>query len=77
MPTYTYGCERCGEFDLQQSIADPPLDSCPVCGGPVERLITGGSGFILKGRGATASHCGRETPCCGRETRCDKPPCGK
>lgn len=77
MPTYVYQCSNCGEFEEQQSISAPALGSCPTCGGAVRRLIVGGTGFIMKGRGAPASHCERETPCCGRETRCDRPPCGK
>lgn len=77
MPTYVYSCADCGEFEQIQSIVDPPLDCCPRCGGAVKRVITGGSGFIVKGRGASQSHCEREAPCCGREERCDKPPCGK
>ncbi len=77
MPTYVYECESCGEFELQQSIVEPARETCPRCGEPVRRLISGGTGFILRGKGATALDCGHETPCCGRETRCDKPPCGK
>lgn len=76
MPIYVYECDKCGEFEEQQSISAPVLSSCPVCGGKVERLIAGGTSFIMKGRGASA-HCERETPCCGQATRCDKPPCGK
>ena len=77
MPIYVYQCENCGEFEEHQSMSDPPLERCPTCGKVVQRVITGGSGFILKGQGAAASHCGQSSPCCGRETRCDEPPCGK
>ncbi|MBW2261793.1 MAG: zinc ribbon domain-containing protein [Deltaproteobacteria bacterium] len=77
MPTYDYACESCGEFELQQSIIEPARKTCPRCGGPVRRLISGGTGFILKGSSSAALDCGHEKPCCGRETRCDKPPCGK
>ena len=77
MPTYVYECEGCGEFEVQQSISEPALARCPQCGIAVRRVISGGTGFIFKGRGASASHCDRDAPCCGRETRCDKPPCGK
>jgi len=77
MPTYVYECKDCGEFEQQQSISEPALKRCPQCGGSVSQVITGGAGFIIKGRGASADHCERDTPCCGRETRCDKPPCGK
>ena len=76
MPTYLYECKRCGEFEEQQSILAPARSSCPTCGDEVRRVIAGGTSFIIKGRGASASPCERETPCCGRENRCDKPPCG-
>ena len=77
MPTYVYRCNCCGEFEVHQSIKDPPLEQCPDCGTTVRRVITGGTVFILKGHGATKSNCDRETPCCGREVRCEKLPCGK
>jgi putative FmdB family regulatory protein len=77
MPTYTYECASCGEFEHQQSISEPALDRCPQCGKAVKRMISGGTGFILKGQGAFVSNCGNESPCCGRETRCEKPPCSK
>ena len=77
MPTYTYHCDACGDFEHQAPITDPALGACPTCGGPVERIITPGAGFIIKGQGATRSNCGHETPCCGRAQRCDEPPCGK
>jgi len=85
MPTYEYRCRKCGhEFEQFQKITDPPLSECPVCSGSVERLITTGGGFILKGRGfyATdyaqgrgATRCGREQPCCGKDTPCEVKPC--
>ncbi len=81
MPTYGYRCPRCGEFEEHQSILDEALKACPLCGSAVQRIITGGSGFIVKGGGATEPvtrrSCERDTPCCGRATRCDKPPCGE
>jgi putative FmdB family regulatory protein len=52
MPTYEYKCRDCGEkFDLLQKITAPPVTTCPACGGPVERLISGGSGMLFKGSG--------------------------
>jgi putative FmdB family regulatory protein len=77
MPTYVYRCEKCGEFDVTQSITAPPLDLCPNCRGAVKPVISGGSGFIIRGHGSSRSRCERETPCCGRDERCDKPPCGE
>jgi putative FmdB family regulatory protein len=77
MPIYVYECARCGEFEEQQTMSAPALTECPLCGGAVKRIIAGGTGIIVKGRGASESHCDRSTPCCGREVRCDRPPCGK
>lgn len=52
MPTYQYKCLACGHtFEEFQAITDRPLDECPVCGGNVERLISGGAGFLFKGSG--------------------------
>jgi len=56
MPTYEYQCIKCGHrFEKLQSIKAPPLKSCPVCSGPVERLIGAGSGLIFKGTGFYAT----------------------
>jgi putative FmdB family regulatory protein len=85
MPTYEYECKDCGRrFERQQAITEAPLKRCPECGGEVDRLISGGTGFILKGAGPGqvrrgGASCSLETSgktCCGREERCGKPPCG-
>ena len=85
MPTYEYECRACGRrFDRQQSMTEAPLAKCPKCGGEVRRLISGGSGFIMKGsgqgrlgsgEGGCSLEAGGQT-CCGRDERCGKPPCG-
>ena len=52
MPTYEYECEKCKErFDMFQKMSDEPVTACPKCGGPVYRLLGGGSGIIFKGTG--------------------------
>ncbi len=52
MPTYEYECTSCGHlFEVFQKMSDPPVDSCPKCGGKSRRLIKGGSGIIFKGSG--------------------------
>lgn len=49
MPTYEYECTACGlQFEKQQSMKDEPLRICPECGAPVQRRISGGTGFIFK-----------------------------
>lgn len=52
MPTYEYRCTKCEhEFEEMQSMSAPPLDKCPECGGPAQRVISGGAGLIFKGSG--------------------------
>ncbi|MGH7492008.1 MAG: FmdB family zinc ribbon protein [bacterium] len=52
MPTYDYDCDSCGHnFELFQSISEPPAEKCPTCGGTVRRRIHGGVGLIFKGTG--------------------------
>lgn len=57
MPTYTYRCEKHGEFEEFHSILEQ-LEVCPMCQKEksehphkVERLISGGTTFILNGGG--------------------------
>jgi putative FmdB family regulatory protein len=53
MLTYVYRCKSCEEkFKIEQSIKDDAFTDCPFCKeGKLQRLISGGSGFILKGGG--------------------------
>jgi putative FmdB family regulatory protein len=60
MPTYEYHCSKCDhQFEVFQSISDPPLTVCPKehCGqktwgkGRVKRLIGAGAGLLFKGSG--------------------------
>jgi len=48
MPTYEYrakdvdkACDHCRErFEVQQSMSEEALTSCPQCGKPIERIIS-------------------------------------
>ncbi|MCL2277045.1 MAG: hypothetical protein FWC21_04040 [Treponema sp.] len=52
MPTYEYECKSCGhDFEIFQSMKDPPIKECPKCGQEIRRLIFGGTGVIFKGSG--------------------------
>ena len=51
MPNYDYQCEKCGKFEIWQSIKDDAMKACPTCGSKVERLISVGVGLVLKGSG--------------------------
>jgi putative FmdB family regulatory protein len=51
--TYEYACESCGhQWEAEQSIKDAPLKTCVACGKEkAKRLVSGGTGFLLKGGG--------------------------
>jgi putative FmdB family regulatory protein len=51
--TYEYVCEACGhQWEAEQSIKDSPLKKCVSCGeSKAKRLVSGGTGFLLKGGG--------------------------
>jgi putative FmdB family regulatory protein len=51
--TYEYLCKDCKhEWEVQQKINDPLITECPKCSGhSVQRLVSGGQGFQLKGGG--------------------------
>ncbi|MBN2322469.1 MAG: zinc ribbon domain-containing protein [Spirochaetes bacterium] len=75
MPTYEYECAVCGRrFERFQKMSEEPLRECPECDGNVRRLVTGGAGFIMKGKSTFTSRAAGKT-CCGRSERCDQPPC--
>ena len=40
MPLYEYECPKDGTFERMQKFSDPPVTACPVCGGPVEKLLS-------------------------------------
>ncbi|MCL2186720.1 MAG: FmdB family transcriptional regulator [Treponema sp.] len=69
MPTYEYECKSCSHnFEVFQSMSEPPLTICPECGKEIRRLIFGGTGVIFKGSGfyvtdkGKSSKAGTKTP---------------
>ncbi len=41
MPLYEYECQTDGSrFEVIQKFSDPPVETCPNCGGPVRKLIS-------------------------------------
>ena len=54
MPLYEYQCESCeARFEKIQKFSDPPVETCPKCGGKVHKLPSSpaiqfkGSGFYI------------------------------
>ena len=60
MPTYVYETiptvegERPKRFEIQQSMKDAPLKRHPDTGEPVQRVISGGFGYMPTGATAPA-----------------------
>jgi len=51
MPLYEYACDACGvRFERIQKFSDPPVTTCPTCGGAVQKLISSPA-FQFKGSG--------------------------
>jgi putative FmdB family regulatory protein len=41
MPLYEYQCESCDKvFERIQKFSDPPVETCPSCGGKVRKLLS-------------------------------------
>ncbi len=51
--TYQYDCTLCRhEWEVEQGMREPPVDECPRCHEKAaRRVVSGGSGFSLKGGG--------------------------
>ena len=54
MPLYEYQCESCAHrFERIQKFSDPPVETCPSCGGRVKKLLSSpaiqfkGSGWYI------------------------------
>jgi putative FmdB family regulatory protein len=54
MPLYEYQCETCAHrFERIQKYSDPPIETCPSCGGKVKKLLSSpaiqfkGSGWYI------------------------------
>jgi putative FmdB family regulatory protein len=51
MPIYEYQCESCGHrFETIRKFSDPPVETCPQCGGQVRKLPPAPA-FQFKGSG--------------------------
>lgn len=75
MPVYEYECQSCNEItETWQGISDEPLSHCPICRGPVKKIISVSS-FALKGGGwyadgysSTSASC-KSGGCNGKEKK--------
>jgi len=74
MPTYLFQCQKCGlQFEKFLKITDETIQKCPQCEGETQRLITGGAGFLLKGKGFYQNDYKKRESCCGKSEGCEHP----
>jgi putative FmdB family regulatory protein len=66
MPLYEFQCESCQKVTERiQKYSDPPMETCPACGGPVKKLFSSpaiqfkGSGFYINDYARKSSNGGR------------------
>lgn len=65
MPHYDYVCETCEHrYEKFQQMTDAQDTKCPVCGGPVRRLIGTGAGLMFKGSGFYETDYRKKTSSC-------------
>jgi putative FmdB family regulatory protein len=77
MPLYEYECNACSRrFERIQKFSDPPVATCPACGGAVRRLVSSpaiqfkGSGWYITDY---AKKGGEQTSSDDKPTKADKP----
>lgn len=57
MPTYDYECLVCdNEFEIEQSINDEAVATCPQCKVSTHRRLISKTSFLLKGSGWAADN---------------------
>jgi putative FmdB family regulatory protein len=67
MPLYEYECRVCGHrFEVIQKFADAPLETCPKCGGAVQKLLSAPA-FQFKGSGWYITDYARKDQGAGKE----------
>ena len=82
MPVYEYECPACEKvFEVQQRIADAPVEVCPDCDGPVKKLISmssfqlKGGGWYADGYSQTSGGAGKTGSSSTAKTNTTPPPC--
>jgi len=77
MPLYEYECENGHRFEKIQKFSDPPIERCPTCGAPVQKLISSpaiqfkGSGWYITDYARKESTPKSDKPDAAKETGAD------
>jgi len=60
MPTYDYQCTAGHQFEKIHKMSETPRVTCPTCGKPASRQISGGAGLVFKGSGFYITDYGKD-----------------
>lgn len=60
MPTYDYQCTDGHTFEKIHKMSESPRVTCPSCGKPAARQISGGAGLVFKGSGFYITDYGKD-----------------
>jgi putative FmdB family regulatory protein len=71
LPLYEYACPKHGTFERMQKFSDAPVTACPVCGGPVEKLLSAPA-IQFKGTGWYVTDYARKSSGEGKEKGASK-----
>jgi len=72
MPLYEYQCDSCGHrFELIRKFSDPPVETCPKCGGTVQKLVSSPA-FQFKGSGWYVTDYAKKSDSTKSETKGEK-----
>lgn len=78
MPTYEYECETCmNRFEVFQKMSDSPIKTCPDCGKPVRKILSGGIGISFQGSGFYVNDSVKKTSNSKCKSSCSDCPNGK
>jgi putative FmdB family regulatory protein len=64
---------ECCSFEALQSLSEPTLAQCPVCGHPVQRALTS-VGFFVRGASSSSERTKETKPIFGTSSRGDRNP---
>lgn len=62
MPTYEFSCPNGHDFEkfYRTISASPDQLTCPTCGAPAQRRVSGGAGLVFKGTGFYITDYGKD-----------------
>ena len=84
MPLYEFQCETCHKVTERiQKYSDPPMETCPACGGPVTKLLSSpaiqfkGTGWYITDYARKSGNGSGKSAASGDADKSEKKPSGE